>query len=81
MVTNARQVVPKYSAIIPGMKNDQAMALDKDHLSLVRYSSAEDPGFKAVSRGIILEIRKGTKVVNERWANWDMELRTSGRNL
>jgi len=76
-----QKVVPKSSAIIPGMKNDQAIPLDKDHVGLVRYSSADDPDFKAVCRGLILEIRKGTRFINDRWANWNMELRASGCKL
>jgi len=72
------QVVPKDSATIPGMKNDLVVALSKDHHGLVRYESADDPDFKTVVRALILELRKSSKPINDRWAEWRKELSASG---
>jgi hypothetical protein len=72
------QVVPKDSATIPGMKNDLVVALSKDHHGLVKFESADDPDFKTVVRGLILELRKSSKPINDRWAEWRKELSASG---
>ena len=72
------QVVPKDSATIPGIKNDLVVALSKDHYGLVRFESADDPDFRTVVRALILELRKSSKPINDRWAEWRKELSASG---
>jgi hypothetical protein len=72
------QVVPKDSATIPGMKNDLVVALNKDHHGLVRFESADDPDFKTIVRSLILELRKSSKPINDRWAERRKELSASG---
>lgn len=60
------------------MKNDQAIVLSKDHHGLLRFQSANDPDFKAVARGLIIELGKSMKPINDRWAEWNKQLSRSG---
>jgi hypothetical protein len=63
------------------MKNDQTLVLSKDHHNLLRFQSAEDPDFRAVSRGLIIELQKSMKPINDRWADWKSQLSASSQYL
>ena len=63
------QLVPKYSAVIPGAINAEEIALPADHRNIVKFFSLEDEGFKKVSgrtalaaKGALDEIRENRKI-------------------
>lgn len=70
-------VVPKESAIPPGQKNDQATALMKDHLGLVKFASKDDPDYVTVTNALILELRKSFRPILDRWIEWNRQMKQS----
>lgn len=43
------QIVPKFSAVIPGAVNAEEIAINKNHVGMVRFHSDTDEGFKKIS--------------------------------
>jgi hypothetical protein len=73
--------VPKESAVISGQKNDEAIALSKDHVDLVKFASKDDPDFIKVYTALVLELRKSFKPINDRWTQWKRDLSAFGLSV
>jgi hypothetical protein len=59
------QIVPKSSAVVPGnTRNTEAVGLNKTHIDLVKFDSAEDDDFSTVAiliQGMSLETKLGNR--------------------
>jgi len=51
-------IVPKYSAVVPGMVNAEVVVLYKDHSGMVKFKSPTDCDFGTVSTTIKLMVRE-----------------------
>jgi hypothetical protein len=63
-------VVPKYSAVIPGISNSEEIALAADHRNMVKYRSSEDENFRKVARRIAWMMNALDKV-DKNWKTWE----------
>jgi molybdenum cofactor biosynthesis enzyme MoaA len=58
------QIVPKSSAVVPGTRNTEAVGLNKTHIDMVKFDSAEDDDFSTVAlliQGMSLENKLGDR--------------------
>ena len=64
---NIQQIVPKSSAVVPGAADAEPIKISADHISMVKFHSEYDTGYKAIiSRLKDWSIEAGTKI-NENW--------------
>ena len=59
-LTLFQQVVPRYSAVIPGAANSESIPLDADHTSLVKYATMNDGNFQRVIKRIQVLVRQSS---------------------
>ena len=65
------QAVPKASAVVPGMPDAEPIVIHGDHISMVKFASKEDNGYKKVSRHLQNMARDaGAKISS----NWESEM-------
>jgi hypothetical protein len=62
------QVVPVYSAVIPGAVNAESIAINGDHLNIVKFRSNEDEGFQKAYRVLRLMVPDAVSKIQGRWA-------------
>lgn len=48
MIYRDTQLVPRTSAVVPGMVNAEAIGLDKDHVDMCKFSSWDDGDFNII---------------------------------
>jgi hypothetical protein len=63
--------VPRDSAVLPGVANAQSAAIHANHIDMVKFASAEDPGYKVVSQHLQLWARDAPKATKARWKTQD----------
>ena len=65
------KVVKRESAVIPGQMNVGELGLNKNHETLVKFSSAKDSEYDGFCDHLIDVMKKPYTAVNDRWAEWD----------
>ena len=85
-VTDWIQVVPKTSAVVPGVRDAEQISIPADHLNMVKYASREDGGYKKVSGHLWLLAKEAPGAISQRWADQDkiklsMENHAGGMSL
>jgi hypothetical protein len=71
------KIVPKTSAAVPGSVNVEAVGLNRDHKTIVKFTGTDDPEYERVRA--YLEIFLGqeqTQKVTQRWEAWDPQSRS-----
>jgi hypothetical protein len=63
------QVVPKASAVLPGLADVEAIALHKDHSNLVKFGSQDDEGYKKLSGHVFLMAENAAPHIRTRWGS------------
>lgn len=63
-------MVPKSSAVVPGVLDAESIAIMANHLEMTKYRSEIDIGYKTVSGHLQLMIQEANKKVQ---LNWDKE--------
>jgi hypothetical protein len=61
------QVVPRASAVVPGVTDTEPIAIHADHVNIVRFASGDDSGYKTVSGHLRIMARSATEVIRARW--------------
>ena len=61
------QVVPKHSACIPGAVGAAKIAILSDHTNIVKFKSAEDPGFRKVNGELSIMLSKALRKIEQNW--------------
>ena len=67
-VTDWIQVVPKASAVVPGVADAEPISIPADHLNMVKFASREDGGYKKVSGHLWLLAKEAPGAISLRWA-------------
>jgi len=65
-------VVPKSSAVVPGAKGAGVIAINRDHRTMVRFSTAEDTEFRKIWGTISVMVRTCAGKIKENWENRDI---------
>jgi len=60
-------LVPKASAVVPGAVNVEAMAINKDHVGMAKYGSADDPDYQTLEGHISDMVAKAQVVIGDKW--------------
>ncbi|KAF6801112.1 eukaryotic translation initiation factor 3 [Colletotrichum sojae] len=66
----AQQMVPKYSATIPGAVNSPSIGLDADHISMVKYANSSDYNFRQVVERLQIFGLEVDAKVKRNWLTW-----------
>jgi hypothetical protein len=61
------QVVPRASAVVPGVADAEPIAIHADHINMVKFASKEDGGYKTVAGQLRLMARDARSTVFARW--------------
>lgn len=67
MTNSNPKVVPRFSAVIPGMINVERIVIHADHREMVRYASKSNDGYRAVSTRILRMTEKASEL-DPQWA-------------
>ncbi|MCJ1342919.1 hypothetical protein MMC31_001108 [Peltigera leucophlebia] len=67
----SRIIVPKSSAVVPGVVNAEAIEVRKSHVSMVKFKDNLDDDFQTVAGHIDLMVEKAQDKVVSNWAQWD----------
>lgn len=60
-------MVPKPSAVVPGAVDAETVDIGKDHITMVKYYSAQEHAFQKVSDYISLMVEGASKRILENW--------------
>lgn len=63
-------MVPKSSAVVPGVLDAESIAIMANHLEMTKYRSENDIGYKKVSGHLQLIIQEANTKIQQ---NWDKE--------
>ncbi|KAI3555057.1 pfs domain-containing protein [Colletotrichum abscissum] len=63
-------VVPKFSAVIFGAVNTEAIPLVANHATMANFTSLDDENFLKVARMIDFYSTKASKAIHENWVLW-----------
>ena len=66
----AMVIVPKSSAVVLGAVDAEAIAINDNHINMVKFPSETDEGFETVAGHLILMVEKACVKVSR---NWEME--------
>lgn len=61
------QVVPKTSAVVPGVADAESIAIYADHINMVKFTSNQDNGYKTLAGHIRLMVQDSNDKVSARW--------------
>ncbi len=80
-VTDWIQVVPKASAVVPGVADAEPVSIPADHLNMVKFASCEDGGYKKVSGHLWLLAKEAPDAISLRWAEQErIKMGTEGHH-
>ncbi len=65
-------MVPKASAVVPGVADAEQIAIPADHLNMVKFASREDGGYEKVSGHLWLLAEEAPGAISLRWAEQDI---------
>jgi hypothetical protein len=60
-------VVPRASAVVPGVADAELIVIHTDHLNMVKFSLKEDSGYKTISGHLRVMTRSITDTIGSRW--------------
>jgi len=60
-------VVPRASAIVPGMTDAEPIVIHADHINMVKFASKEDNGYRTLSGHLRIMVQSVGEVINARW--------------
>lgn len=64
------QIVPKASAVLPGLADVEPIAIHTDHSNLVKFMSDDDDGYRKLSGHIFLMAENANAQITARWASF-----------
>lgn len=75
------KVVPKPSAVVPGARDAEVIALTKDHINMVKARSPEDSNYKTLSGHLVLMAQEAGPKVLAKWRRERRYISDSGKYL
>ena len=60
-------MVPRASAVVPGVADAEPIVIHADHINMVKFSSKQDSGYKTVCGHLRLMVRDAGEVIDKRW--------------
>lgn len=61
------QIVPKWSAVVPGTPDAAEFGISQDHRQMTRFSNSEDQDFRKLSRMLASMIQKAQAKIESNW--------------
>lgn len=61
------QVVPRASAVVPGMVDAEPIVIHADHINMVKFALKEDNGYRTVSGHLRIMAQNAGEVISARW--------------
>jgi len=65
------QVVPPWSAIVPGAINADSVEIRKNHRTMVQFSSASDNDFITIATYLSIMSEKAPPIIQSTWGEWE----------
>jgi hypothetical protein len=62
-----RQVVPRTSAVVPGVADAESIVIHADHIRMVKFESEANSGYKTVSGHLRVMAQSASGVIHSRW--------------
>jgi hypothetical protein len=62
-------IVPRPSAVVPGCRDAEEMAIMADHRNMVKFSSSDNEEFRKISDTLILMVRDSAGKIAANWKN------------
>ncbi|KAF8509008.1 hypothetical protein BU17DRAFT_99331 [Hysterangium stoloniferum] len=66
-------IVPKSSAVVPGMADVDAIGMHKSHSGMAKFQSIDDDDFKTISLIIQDMVQKAPPAVQSQWTTYDQQ--------
>ncbi|GLB39606.1 hypothetical protein LshimejAT787_0701160 [Lyophyllum shimeji] len=63
-------LVPRSSAVVPGVRDAQAIAINKDHSGMSKFASSEDDDFRTVLESVRGMVRKAPDKIKGEWQRY-----------
>ncbi|KAF1952737.1 TPR-like protein [Byssothecium circinans] len=60
-------VVPRASAVVPGVADGESIVIHADHINMVKFGSKSDPGYKTVSGHLRVMAANAGDAIGRRW--------------
>lgn len=73
-LTNFIKVVPRASAVIPGLQNAEQIALNRDHISMVKFETETDDAYMKVVRHVTKMVKDAPRAVDAAWRRHTQQL-------
>jgi len=67
------QIVPKYSAVMPGLARSEEIGLEANHKTMVKFTAEEDANYQKVIRRLMTMTKRAEAKVTENWARWEKQ--------
>jgi hypothetical protein len=64
-------MVPKASAVVPGMRDAESVEIRKDHTTLVKFRNSSDDDFQTVIGHLSLICERAGEKVAQNWEHWE----------
>jgi hypothetical protein len=61
------QVVPKASAVVPGVADAEQIMIHANHKEMVKFQSKNDGNYEKVSDHLIIMVEDASSVIDLRW--------------
>ncbi|KAF2495908.1 hypothetical protein BU16DRAFT_459726, partial [Lophium mytilinum] len=65
------QMVPKVSAVVPGMRDAESVEIRKNHITLVKFGNRADDDFQTVAGHISIMCESAQEKVAQNWEDWE----------
>jgi hypothetical protein len=65
------QVVPPWSAIVPGTVNADTVEIRKNHRTMVQFNSASDNDFITIATYLFIMSEKAPVRIQSNWEEWE----------
>ena len=60
-------IVPRSSAVVPGTMDAEAISINKNHVNMSKFSSAEDGDFNTISNHLSIMAKAAPRKIAENW--------------
>ena len=59
--------MPRASAVVPGTVDAEAISINKNHVDMSKFSSAEDEDFKTISKHLSIMAKAAPHKIAKKW--------------
>lgn len=68
LAKNIHQIVPQWSACVPGAVNTEEVEIQKDHRNIVRFQSAADNDFRTFADHLTIMAERAPEKIDQVWS-------------